>query len=415
MSDMSAMADKAKPTVYPVLLAISFAHLVNDSLQAVIPASYPILQQSLGLSYMQLGIITFVLFFSSSVMQPFVGMITDAKPSPRLLPAGMMVALLGMAGLAAADRFAAVLGAVLLVGVASAVYHPEGARIAYMAAGSKRGLAQSIFQVGGNAGSALAPVMTALIFYPFGQMGAMWFTLVAAAGVLVQWRISRWYSGQLLLMPRRPKGPGAVRPHSAIRRRTTFAILIVIVLVFARSWYGAGISNYYAFYLIDRFALSVPESQAYLFLFMAAGIVGTFFGGPLADRFGSKQVILFSLLGSAPFALWLPYANEQLSYVLLFVLGFIQHSSFSVTVVYVQQLLPGKIGTVSGLITGLAFGLGAVGAVVLGGLIDGFGLGQVLMLTAFLPLIGLLGLLLPADRTVRGWAADGERHPSARS
>lgn len=388
----------SKKTIYSVLFAISGAHLMNDALQAVIPASYPILREALGLSYTQLGIITFVLFFSSSVMQPFVGMYTDAKPSPYMLPLGMGIAGAGMLGLAFSPGYAMVLLSVLMVGVASAMYHPEGARIAYLAAGARRGLAQSIFQVGGNAGGALAPLMTALIFFPYGQFGAVWFTVIAAMGVGIQLWIARWYRGYLTLLPPRPKVVKVREADPRRRRQIRIAVALVVLIVFARSWYGAGISNYFVFYLMEKFSLSVPESQVYIFLYMGAGIVGTFFGGPLADRYGRKNVILFSVLGAAPFAMLLPIATEWWSYALLIALGLINHSSFSVTVVYVQELVPGKVGTVSGLVTGLAFGMGALGAVGLGGLIDLTSLGFVIGATSFLPLLGTIGFLLPSDR-----------------
>ncbi|MFC4302313.1 MFS transporter [Cohnella boryungensis] len=390
-----------KKTIYPILFAISAAHLMNDALQAVIPASYPILREALGLSYTQLGIITFVLFFSSSVMQPFVGMYTDARPSPKLLPIGMGIAGAGMLGLAFSPQYALVLLSVLMVGIASAMYHPEGARIAFLAAGPRRGLAQSIFQVGGNAGSALAPLMTAFIFFPYGQKGAIWFTGVAALGVAIQVWVSRWYRGYLDRMPLRKKEIKVRELDPRKRKQILFAITLVVLIVFARSWYGAGLSNYFVFYLIERFDITVPQSQMYIFLYMGAGIAGTFFGGPLADRFGRKNVILFSVLGAAPFAMLLPIASEVWCYILLFILGLINHSSFSVTVVYVQELVPGKVGTVSGLITGLAFGMGALGAVGLGGLIDLTDLTFVIVATSFLPLLGMMGFLLPSDRKVK--------------
>ncbi len=399
------MSGSASRTVYPVLFAISAAHLMNDALQAVIPASYPILRESLGLTYFQLGIITFVLFFSSSVMQPFVGMYTDKRPSPAALPLGMGIAMAGMLGLAISPNYVSVLISVLMVGVASAMYHPEGARIAYMAAGSRRGLAQSIFQVGGNAGGALAPLMTAFIFFPFGQAGAAWFTLVAGLGLAIQLRVARWYREQLAAGSTKKTAKPVKQANPQLKRRLAFVISLVILVVFARSWYGAGISNYFVFFLMERFSIDVPASQMYIFLYMGAGIVGTFFGGPLADRFGRKTIILFSLLGAAPFAMMMPYANELWSYVLLVVLGLINHSSFSVTVVYVQELVPGKVGMVSGLITGLAFGMGALGAVALGGLIDLTSLTAVITATSFLPLLGLFGLLLPSDRKAGEMAA----------
>jgi FSR family fosmidomycin resistance protein-like MFS transporter len=390
-----------KKTIYPILFAISAAHLMNDAMQAVIPASYPILRDALGLTYTQLGFITFVLFFSSSVMQPIVGMYTDSKPSPYMLPLGMGIAGAGMLGLAFSPGYALVLLSVLMVGVASAMYHPEGARIAYLAAGNRRGLAQSIFQVGGNAGGALAPLMTAFIFFPFGQRGAIWFTIVAVMGLAIQLWVSKWYRGYLSLVPPRTKINKVREADPQRRKQIVFAVTLVVLIVFARSWYGAGISNYFVFYLMEQFKITVPQSQVYIFLYMGAGIIGTFFGGPLADRFGRKTIILFSVLGAAPFAMLLPMANEMWSYVLLVTLGVINHSSFSVTVVYVQELVPGKVGTVSGLITGLAFGMGALGAVALGGLIDITDLSFVMTTTSFLPLLGLIGFMLPSDRKVK--------------
>jgi FSR family fosmidomycin resistance protein-like MFS transporter len=393
---------KAKSTVFPVLFAISIAHLINDSLQAVIPASYPILRDSLHLSYTQLGMITFILYFSSSVMQPFVGAFADARPTPYMLPAGMLLSFIGMLGLAFAPGYMTVLGSVVLVGIASAVFHPEGARIAYLTAGSRRGLAQSIFQVGGNAGSAMAPLMTALIFYPFGQFGAIWFTIVAALGVVLQTWVARWYKGHLMTSRQITKNKTAGQADLKYQKRVIGAIVVIILIAFARSLFGSSIGTYFVFYLMENYKLSIPEAQIYIFLYMGAGILGTFFGGPLSDRIGRKNVILLSVLGASPFALLLPHAGELWTYPLLVILGLINHSSFSVTVVYVQELMPGKVGMVSGLITGLAFGMGAIGTVVVGGLIDLTSLSIVITLCSFMPLFGFIGLLLPSDKTIRG-------------
>lgn len=397
MTILSEPTMNKKETLYPILLAVSLVHLINDSLQAVIPASYPILRDTLGLSYTQLGVITFILYFSSSVMQPVVGMYSDRRPSPLLLPIGMAIALLGMLCLAVSPGYLAVLGSVILVGAASAMFHPEGARIAYLAAGNRRGLAQSIFQVGGNTGSALAPVMTALIFYPFGQLGALWFTLVAAIGVVIQLKLAGWYRGYLSDSGRKIESKVNQHTDKGHWKHVRLAVGIIILIVFLRSWYGAGLSNYFVFYLMEKFRISIPEAQWYIFVYVGAGIAGTFLGGPLSDRIGRKRVILLSLLGASPFAILLPYANELWAYPLLFILGLINHSSFSVTVVYVQELVPGQVGTVSGLITGLAFGMGAIGAVAIGGLIDLTDLTLVILCSSFLPLFGIIGLLLPSD------------------
>jgi FSR family fosmidomycin resistance protein-like MFS transporter len=399
---------KSKATLYPILFAISMAHLINDSLQAVIPAAYPILKDSLHLSYTQLGMITFILYLTSSIMQPLVGAYADARPSPYILPLGMLLSLTGMLGLAFAPGYVTVLGAVVFVGVASAIFHPEGARIAYLAAGPRRGLAQSIYQVGGNTGSAMAPLMTALIFYPFGQFGAIWFTLLAAIGIGIQSWIAGWYRKQLLLYPRVPKSAVTGQMDIEHRKRIKSAVSIVLLISFARSWFAASIGTYFVFYLLENFQMTIPHAQIYIFTFMGAGIIGTFFGGPLSDRIGRKNVIILSLLGAAPFAIMLPFSNELWAYPLLFVIGVINHSSFSVMVVYVQELVPGKVGTVSGLITGLSFGIGAIGAVVLGAWIDLTSLTTVIIACSYMPLLGVIGFLLPSDTKVLQWSQEAE-------
>ncbi|MFF2483912.1 MFS transporter [Paenibacillus sp. NPDC058071] len=394
---LEATKQQAK-TIFPILGLVSIAHLLNDSLQAVVTASYPVLQGALGLSFTQLGFITFVLYFSSSVIQPFVGAIADARPTPLILPIGMLMAALGMFGMGIAPGYWSVLGAVLLVGVASAMFHPEGARIAYMAAGSRRGLAQSIFQVGGNMGSALAPIMTAYIFYPFGQKGAYWFIVLAGAGFVIQAFVARWYSSQLKLMPPLEKKKAKKTVDAANSKAVKKSIFYVIILVFARSWFSASLGTYFVFFLMDKFGLSIPNAQMYIFTYMAAGIIGTFLGGPLSDKYGRRNVILLSLLGAVPFAIALPFAGLTAAYPLLFLLGLINHSSFSVTVVYVQEMVPGKVGMVSGLITGLAFGMGALGSMVLGIIIDLTSIQAVIIACSYMPLLGVIGFLLPPDK-----------------
>lgn len=390
------------PTIYRILFAISFGHFLNDSMQAVVPALFPILEKSMNLSYMQVGWIAFALNMTSSIMQPVFGMYSDKKPSPFLLPLGMFSSMLGMIGLAFAPNFIIVIISVLFIGLGSAVFHPEGARVAYMAAGTKRGLAQSIYQVGGNTGNSLAPIFTALIFVPFGQIGSLGFTAFAAVGIVLLIFVSKWYKNDLVNGAVRRKKRAALDAENAIvSTHIKFVIVLLVFLTFVRSWYGAGIGNFYQFYLIEHYGLSIKNAQYFVFAFMIAGVLGTFFGGPLADRFGKKNIIVFSMLGSAPLALLLPYVSLAWVVPLFLCIGFISSSSFSVIVVYAQELVPGKVGMVSGLIVGLAFGLGALGAVVLGKLADVYSLQFIMVLCSCLPLIGLTSWLLPSDRKSR--------------
>jgi len=395
-----------KPTIYGILFTISLVHLLNDSMQSVFQGILPILEESMDLSLTQIGFIIFGLNITSSIMQPVVGIYTDKRPMPYLLPIGMVASLLGMLTLAFANAYWQVIVSVVLVGLGSAVFHPEGSRVSNMAAGPRRGLAQSIFQVGGNAGQALGPVMTALIFVQAKQFGAIWFTLVAGLAVAVQWKVALWYRQYLERFPRTGQAGGGPAFTPERKRKIRNAVILLVILVFARSWYGAAISNFYQFYLIDVLHTDTASAQWYIFCFLAAGALGTFCGGPMADRFGRKNLIFFSMLGTAPFALALPYVGTVWAYPLLAVMGFILLSSFSVTVVYAQELVPGRIGAVSGLITGLAFGMGALGAAALGGLAEHTDVSFVIKLCSVLPLLGLITLLLPSDRTVRSWSEE---------
>lgn len=392
-----------KPTVYKILLAISLVHLLNDSMQSVIPAIFPILKDKMNLTYTQIGWISFAINFTASIMQPVVGVYTDRKPSPYMLPLGKACSFMGMLLLAFAPNYAMVLLSVCLVGLGSAVFHPEGSRVAHMAAGQRKGLAQSIFQVGGNAGQSLAPIMTKLIFIPLGQFGAIWFTGVAAIAIAVQMYIARWYKTILLEAPVHVKRQIQRTLNPERRKQAIFAICTLIFVVFVRSWYGSAMSSYYAFFLQEKYAITIHRAQDFIFLFLAAGAVGTFLGGPLADRFGRRNVIFFSMLGSAPLALLMPHVSLSWAYVLLPLNGLILLSGFSVTVIYAQLLFPGNIGTASGLITGLSFGMGGIGGVVLGNMSDTLGTEQVMQLCGFLPLLGVLSILLPSDRKVNGW------------
>ncbi|HDR4723970.1 MFS transporter [Bacillus cereus] len=387
------------PTIYRILFAISFGHFLNDSMQAVVPALFPILEKTMNLSYMQVGWIAFALNMTSSIMQPVFGMYSDKKPSPFLLPLGMFSSMLGMIGLAFAPNFIIVIISVLFIGLGSAVFHPEGARVAYMAAGAKRGLAQAIYQVGGNTGNSLAPIFTALIFVPLGQIGSLGFTAFAAVGIVLLIFVSNWYRNELATGAVRRKKRAALEAENAIvSTHIKFVILLLVFLTFVRSWYGAGIGNFYQFYLIEHYGLSIKNAQYFVFAFMIAGVLGTFFGGPLADRFGKKTIIVFSMIGSAPLALLLPHVSLVWVVPLFLCIGFISSSSFSVIVVYAQELVPGKVGMVSGLIVGLAFGLGALGSVVLGKLADIYSLQFIMLLCSCLPLIGLTSWLLPSDK-----------------
>lgn len=399
---MQAIAKKQQlqpSTMYPILFAISLGHFLNDCMQSVIPALFPILEKSMNLNYTEMGWIAFALNMTSSILQPVFGVVADKRPSPFLLPIAMCLSMIGMIGLALAPNFYFVLVSVLFVGFGSAIFHPEGSRVAYMAAGEKRGLAQSIYQVGGNTGQSMAPLFTAFVFIGLGQFGTIWFVLLAALGVFVLYRVSRWYKSEIAARKQVKTKQEPV--NLKVNKEIVFAVGLLIFLVFARSWYGAGILNYFQFYVIDKFDLSIKNAQLYVFLFMSAGVFGTFFGGPLADRFGKRNIMLFSMLGSAPLTLLLPHAPIAFIAPLLVLIGFILQSSFSVTVVYAQELLPGKIGLVSGLIVGLAFGMGAIGAVVFGKLADMYSLSFIMLFCSVLPVLGVLTWLLPSDKRVK--------------
>lgn len=393
-------------TVYPILFIIGACHLLNDSLQAVIPAMFPILENSLGLTFTQLGLIAFTLNMVASVMQPVIGMYTDKRPMPFALPIGLTSSMLGMLGLAFAPNFWMILISVIFIGLGSATFHPEGSRVAYLAAGNRRGLSQSIFQVGGNTGQSLAPLITALILVPLGQFGAIWFTLVAGIAVLLLIYIAKWYQNQFIPTSKEVSIVKEDKKQLIISKRTLWTTIIMLVfVVFARSWYQSAISNFYAFYAIEQFEISIAKAQIYIFSFLFMGAVGTFLGGPFADRFGKRNVIIISFLMPIPLAIGLPFANAVISIVLLLLIGLFIMSSFSVTVVYAQELMPGKVGTMSGLIVGLAFGMGAIGSVAFGTLIDWIGLTPTMIIVSILPLIGVLSFLLPSDESIAKWYA----------
>jgi len=392
-------------TVYSILFAVSAIHMLNDSMQTVVTALFPVLRDSLALTLSQIGWLSFALNMTSSVMQPVVGLYSDRHPTPGMLPVGMGMSLLGIAGLAFAPNYWTLLLATVFIGIGSAVFHPEGSRVVYFAAGERRSFAQSIYQMGGNAGSMLAPLMTIAIFIPLGQRGAAWGMLLAAAAIAVALYVVPWYRTQLAAygVPVKRKGKAADGQtlHDGLSGRTVaFALTLLVLIVFARSWYAAGINNFYPFYLEDKFGVSKQTAQLALFLYLGAGVAGTFFGGIWGDRFGRKNMIIFSIVGSAPFALALPYLPLEAIFPVVTVLGFIMMSGFSVSVVYAQELMPRNVGMASGLIVGLAFGMGALGAVVLGEWMSAIGENPIPVIDAvsYLPLIGLLAFLLPKDR-----------------
>lgn len=391
-------------TVYSILIAISASHLLNDAMQAVVTALFPVIQDSLTLNDIQLGWIVFTLNMTSSVMQPLVGQFSDRRPMPFMLPVGMALSLVGMIILAYAPSFWTLLGGVVLIGLGSAVFHPEGSRVVHFAAGGRKGLAQSIYQVGGNFGQMLAPLMTIFIFIPLGQHGAIWGTIIAATAIVLLARVAPWYRTQLNThgRPQRRGGGAPASPISSLaptKQKVVIALTLLVLIVFARSWYFSGISTFYQFFAEDEYGLSKKAAQIPVFLYMAAGVIGTFFGGILADKIGLKKMIVLSVAGAAPFALILPHLPQFWIYPVIFITGLILQSGFSVTVVYAQQLLPGNIGMASGLITGLAFGMGAVGAVALGKLSLVMGRADMMTFASFLPLLGLLAFLLPGDRS----------------
>lgn len=408
MSNTAAIARtmaQNRETSYKILFIIGVCHLLNDSIQAIIPAMFPILEKSMGLSFTQLGLIAFALNIVSSILQPVIGMVTDKKPMPFALPIGLTFTLCGVLGLALAPGFEWIVISVLFIGLGSAIFHPEGSRVAYLAAGSRRGLAQSIYQVGGNSGQAMAPLITALILVPLGQIGAAWFTAVAAVAVGLLLYIAFWYAKTLetpnVLQKKANKKERA--NQKGLSKAVWFSLVLILFLIFARSWYISGMTNYYAFYTIETYSFSIKQSQIFLFTFLVAGALGTFFGGPLADRFGKKLIIFLSMIISAPLTILIPFVPPYAAFFLLLLTGFILMSSFSVTVVYAQELVPGKIGTMAGLTVGLAFGMGAIGSIIIGYLADMIGISNTMILTGFLPLLGLLTLLLPSDQKVNEW------------
>ncbi len=393
-SEVGTAAQDVHKIALSVLLAISFSHLLNDMMQSLIPAMYPMLKSSYRLSFMQVGLITFTFQVTASLLQPIIGAFTDRSPKPYSLAVGMGFTLCGLLLLSAAHDFALLLLAAALVGTGSSVFHPESSRVARMASGGAHGLAQSIFQVGGNVGSSIGPLLAAFIVLPLGQRSVAWFGLFALLGIFVLTRVGHWarVHGLARLAPRARKA-GAAPPLSAPRVRGAIAVLLA--LIFSKYFYLASLTSYYTFYLIEHFRVDVRGAQIMLFAFLAAVALGTIFGGPLGDRFGRKIVIWVSILGVLPFTLALPHANLPWTVVLTLPIGFILASAFPAILVYAQELLPGKTGTVAGLFFGFAFGMGSIGAAVLGALADATSIEFVYRVCAWLPALGMLAALLP--------------------
>ncbi|KAA2245398.1 MFS transporter [Chitinophaga agrisoli] len=386
--------ETAEKTVFSILLALSFSHLLNDTIQSLIPAIYPVVKDSLKISFTQVGLITLTFQMTASILQPLVGWYTDKHPMPYSLAIGMGFTLIGLICLSLAHSFVIVLVAVGLVGMGSAVFHPESSRLAYMASGGRHGMAQSLFQLGGNAGSSLGPLLAALIIVPYGQFNVIWFSIAALLAIVVMLNIAAWYKGNKhRVKPKRRAADGtAVQlPKSKI----VFALCILLVLIFSKYFYMASMTSYYTFYLIDKFHLSVQSAQFHLFIFLFAIAAGTLIGGPVGDRIGRKYVIWISILGVAPFTLLLPHVNLFWTSVLSVFIGVILSSAFSAILVYAQELVPGKVGMIAGLFFGLAFGMAGIGSAVLGRLADHTSINYVFQVCAWLPLIGLLTGFLP--------------------
>jgi MFS transporter, FSR family, fosmidomycin resistance protein len=382
-------------TTFSILAAISFCHMLNDMMQSLLPALYPMLKSSYALSFGQIGLLTFTYQITASLLQPVIGMFTDRSPRPYSLSVGMGFTLVGLLLLAFAENYLLLLLAAALVGTGSSVFHPESSRVARMASGGRHGLAQSVFQVGGNVGSAVGPLLAAFIVLPRGQSSVAWFSCTALLGMFVLFNVGHWYKlhGLARLKPRNAGGKAELITPS--RKEVTVGISVLLALIFSKYFYLASLSSYYTFYLINRFNVSVQMAQIYLFIFLAAVALGTIVGGPMGDRFGRKYVIWASILGVLPFTLVLPHVNLFWTAVMTVPIGMILASAFPAIVVYAQELLPGKTGTVAGLFFGFAFGMGGIGAAVLGKLADATSITFVYEVCAFLPLIGLLAAFLP--------------------
>jgi FSR family fosmidomycin resistance protein-like MFS transporter len=413
MSSSSARVEtgpaiRPEGVVFAVLLAISFSHFLNDTMQSLLPAIYPTLKTKFSLNFGQIGLLTFVFQVTASLLQPIVGMITDKRPQPFSLAIGMGFTMIGLVMLSQAGSFPMLLLAAGMIGIGSSIFHPESSRVARLSSGGRHGLAQSVFQVGGNFGTAIGPVLAAFIVVPHGQGSIVWFSAIALIGMVVLSLVGRWYQNRMALIARRPRV--AMHPHEALpRMRVMVTMAILIALVFSKFFYLASISSYYTFYLIHRFGLSIQNAQLLLFVFLGAAALGTVVGGPIGDRIGRKLVIWVSILGVLPFTLALPYVGLGGTIVLSFIIGFVLSSAMPAMIVYAQELVPGRVGLISGLFFGLAFGMGGLGAAAIGIIADHYGIVVTYRLCSILPAIGLLAMFLPHIQVARRGVGSPER------
>ena len=398
-SKLTGHPSMVEGTVYSMLVISSVSHFLNDMIQSIIPSIYPILKDKFDFTFMQIGIITLVFQMASSILQPFTGLYADKRPQPYALSVGMCFTLVGLLLLAFAGNYLLILMAATVVGLGSAVFHPTASRVAQMASGGKKSLAQSIFQVGGNGGSAVGPLLAALIILPYGQHAIAWFALAALLAAVIMIRLGAWYKARLAYVVNHPQQQPLLN-HNISRRAKYGALVILILLVFSKYFYTACITSYFTFFLIDKFGVSVAASQIYLFVFLAAFAIGTVAGGMLGDRFGRKYVIWFSILGAAPFAIALPFVNLTWTIICCFFSGLIIASAFSSIVVYATDLMPDKVGLIAGIFFGLMFGLGGLGSAFFGWLADKTSIEFIFEVSAFLPLLGVIAGFLPNTQKV---------------
>jgi FSR family fosmidomycin resistance protein-like MFS transporter len=389
----------AAVTVFPIILAVSLCHMINDIMQSLLAAIYPLLKTNFQLDYWQIGMLTLAFQVTASLLQPLVGIYTDKRPLPYSLTVGMGSSAIGLIVLAFAPTYGLLVLGACFIGIGSSIFHPESSRVARLASGGRFGLAQSLFQVGGNFGQSLGPLLAAFIVVPFGQGSVGWFALGAIAGMVILWKVGTWYGNHVRNAVKRTAASTAL---TLPRRTVTIALIVLVILTFSKNVYMASISSYYTFYVIERFDVGVQQSQYLLFVFLGAAALGTILGGPVGDRFGAKFVIWLSILGVLPFTLILPYANLEWTVILSFVIGLLMASAFPAIVVMAQELVPGRVGMVAGIFFGFAFGMGGVAAAVLGVVADHKGIEYVYGVCAFLPLLGLLTVFLPSKTALKG-------------